>query len=717
MDNKELITALHAQLKEAARGIFNQIKLSPGRYTASDLEKILKFSEHYSTYRRADKNALQERVNEASAAFDAVDDDYYREAAARLSKESPKYLNTQVVTAGREYTAALHSYNNAKAALQIVENAEQAVADYLEAVTVEAGAFRATFPAALTFARLADWEKEYKIKTADRAAFVKEEEGETIATCRVSFPKEVKNITDFVSDDAQRPIMQGVLLDAANGCIVASDTHILTRIPVNVADIEGEPMRIIIDAKAVKAVAGKRCTVKIFKESNNVAIVTDEGETYTTEIIRGNYPDYQRVFPKVSRDGLTQLSKEGVKTLAKFARACTKGLRPHQCPAIKIEIPAFSDQGGTATFFDVNTGTKKEVKFSLVGTPRVDVVFGISANVLATACKVWNDCLWYCDPARPLLFDNKGEFGEIDTIAMPTRIPSELADGLQPGKVQGESVECSGRHNYEIALAEARRAEEVRKEESKTISREEKEECAKRYCKTKSVDFVKLTDEDEIIGMSFTGDMIRYSGHFTRCGSDDFVLFDCKNSEYGYVEEEKEPAKELNEEVIAALCKAFEIFATLGSILEMIRKAEEIENIAAEAGIDTEAIPEAVNDIEPIEETPPETPKEATRTQTPSEPTSYIVAVRWKGEEARKRQNSVVKLCLADQLQESDKATFNESLTVDSDRGEGAFSRHCPSAIPTDGCNGISLNNESRANSPPAAFGNRKGKRWKEENK
>lgn len=476
MEQNEIITALHTQLKEAAQRVFAELKIRPGKYSATEADKALNLS------------GMMDEI-----------------AAARY--ESRQYPATE-------------QRNAAKIAGVMADLDTAGIPD--EIITITCEAFNASMPAALVFAKLAEWEKTFKIKTADKAIFIKEEEGEVIASCVVEFPKEAKHIANYVGADPWKPVLMGVCLDVVNSCIVATDTHVLTEIPVIVSSIEGELNKLIIDPKVIKAVAGQRCEIRLIKDAEkNISIRTEKGDVYTCENIKGNYPNYRRVYPKVNRDGLVEIAD--IKSLATFAKGVVKQAKSagKSEPCILIEIPAYSAEG-TATYFDDYTQTARSIKFALKGSPRIDVVFGMSAPVLAIVAKNWDGCLWFCDPSRPIVFDNTNT---TCTIAMPMQ--SDCKTELVAGSCAG-IVDAIDRRNYnaaEMKETEQRQAEEKRiSEEALTITRAEKEECALHYCKTKGVMADIVTDADEIIAVTPNGCRVRYSGRFRR--SVDIVLFE-----------------------------------------------------------------------------------------------------------------------------------------------------------------------------------------------
>ncbi len=466
MKQNEIIAALHAQLKEAAQTIFNRLELNPGRYSAAEIEKALNLSESFGAFNQLNFADLQKRLTEAREAFDAVNDNYHLECVELAKNSTPRSLNSQIKTAALEYNCALARVKTCENNLAKAYEIERKSTGLTDIVTISFDTFRASMPSALVFAKLIEWEKEFKIKTADKAVFVKEEESEVIGSCVVEFPKEAKFITDYCSADFYRPLLAGVLLDAENSCIVATDTHVLTEMPVAISETEGEPLKLVIDPKIIKAVAGKRCAVKFLKDAEkNISIRTEEEDVYTCENIRGRYPDYRRVYPKVNRDGLAELTKEGIKALANFAKATVKQTNEKKGDkvCIKITIPAYSAEG-TAIYFDDVYQAEKCVKFAVKGSPKIDIVFGIDALNLSIVTKNWNGCLWFTDPSRPIVFDNKN-------TACTITMPMQLLDctSSNSGSCAGV-VDALKRHNYDITEPDAKKEEP--EEEPETVDSE-----------------------------------------------------------------------------------------------------------------------------------------------------------------------------------------------------------------------------------------------------
>lgn len=343
--------------------------------------------------------------------------------------------------------------------------------DHREEITVSAGTFSATILMADIFRILTDWETMASIKKADRAAFVREDEKTVLASCTIVFPKETKHIAEYAATDEIRPMMCGVLIDCTNNCMVASDTHILTEIPLQVSGIQGEPIRQIIEPKVIKELAGKECKMELLDtDKGNIKITTAEGKIYVTNAIKGRYPDYRRVMPKVNRDGYFRLSKEGIKTLKGFTKTVIKqsgdsrGNRREDI-YLKIEVPAYSETG-TATYFDTYWEKTYKCNFKLETAPKADICFGAHPYHLGIGMKNWDGGVWFTDPGRAFILDN---INTTCTILMPCFINGIKSDRLpgvvdairRHGEPEEKQEETPTTPNYTPMLSEVARLVET----------------------------------------------------------------------------------------------------------------------------------------------------------------------------------------------------------------------------------------------------------------
>ncbi|MCM1295411.1 MAG: hypothetical protein NC311_07690 [Muribaculaceae bacterium] len=330
MTQQEINTSIHAQLKAAALGLFEQFKdkVYPGNYTAKEI---------YDEFNKLD------------------------------------------------------------------------LGDHMEGITLTAATFRLTILLNDVFRVLQMWETSF-IKKADHITFIREDEKQTTASCTIDFPNETRYIVDYAATDTIRPQMCGVLIDFRNSRMVASDTRILNVTPVAVSNVEGDIKNIIVDTKTMKELAGQKCKLELLdSDAGNIRITTQEGRKFVTTAIEGTFPAYERVIPNINRDGLVEFSKDGIKTLTKFVKMSIKQAKDKRdgsgIARIIIEIPAYSSTG-TASFFNHDTNTTQECKFNLVGSPRINVCFGVHAWHLGAVLKNWDGCLWFNSSFSTIVFDN-----------------------------------------------------------------------------------------------------------------------------------------------------------------------------------------------------------------------------------------------------------------------------------------------------------------------
>ncbi len=111
-----------------------------------------------------------------------------------------------------------------------------------------------------------------------------------------------------VSTDEYRQIMQGVLMDVKpeNITFVATDTRKLVRY-IDSRTAPGVTGSCVIPAKpanVLKNVFAKEETLNITMNSRN-ALIESENFTFQCTFLNGNYPDYNRVFPRNNTNVLT----------------------------------------------------------------------------------------------------------------------------------------------------------------------------------------------------------------------------------------------------------------------------------------------------------------------------------------------------------------------------------------------------------------------------
>lgn len=106
----------------------------------------------------------------------------------------------------------------------------------------------------------------------------------------VNMKLNAKRVAFAASKDESRPIFNGVLMDFANGKIVATDTHRMAVLDIEKAELPS----IIVPAEIFKQVEGDlEVTV-----SDNHVLFKKGKTTYITRLINGQFPDYKKVIPQ-----------------------------------------------------------------------------------------------------------------------------------------------------------------------------------------------------------------------------------------------------------------------------------------------------------------------------------------------------------------------------------------------------------------------------------
>lgn len=352
--NRQII----AQLAEIGRQYFESLELDPGTYTAAELA---------ANYRTGDK--LKRPIYE------------FPDRDAKPVDEAAEL-------------AALYAW---------------------EPLTVAAGSFVCEIPRALVFHYLWKFEQLDRVAQKEKTRYTREKEGG--AAFFVTIPKAAAQLTKFVGVDEYRPNVMQIYLDVERCALVATDTHILAEFP---ADVEGTECldesvpAIYINPKHIKNLVG-RVRVQLVEESDEAeqcrdgvrkhftAMFTNEvGDVYKNELTAGRFPDYRRVYPKVTPAGYLQFTPDGVKMAVNFFKAVKK-LAADQVTELSAE------EGATSARLVYNCpewGNARAVVLPLAYPAPLSFCVGLGADQCADALGTWNGGAWFNDPSRPLIFDS-----------------------------------------------------------------------------------------------------------------------------------------------------------------------------------------------------------------------------------------------------------------------------------------------------------------------
>lgn len=199
-----------------------------------------------------------------------------------------------------------------------------------EKITVSVGTYTCSFPLKNIFYFVSVFEK---LASVGRNAkqFVFEESGELLGKATFEVSKGMSELCKFIADDELRPVMNYIILDAANNCLVASDGHKLLSFPTKVLEHSGDLSNFYISPKKFALMCKKMKKGEIYnvtatkesvngKECNKLEF---EGITSNLGYI-GRYPNWKSVFPKVSNELALHFDKNAWNEIKKFCKVAKK---------------------------------------------------------------------------------------------------------------------------------------------------------------------------------------------------------------------------------------------------------------------------------------------------------------------------------------------------------------------------------------------------------
>lgn len=199
-----------------------------------------------------------------------------------------------------------------------------------EKITVGVGTYTCSFPLKNIFYFVSVFEK---LASVGRNAkqFVFEESGELFSKVTFEVSKGMSELCKFVADDELRPVMNYIILDAANSCLVASDGKKLLSFPTKVLEHSGDLSNFYICPKKFALMCKKMKKGEIYnatatKESvngNECNKLKFDGIVSNIGYI-GRYPNWKSVFPKVSNELALHFDKNAWNEIKKFCKVAKK---------------------------------------------------------------------------------------------------------------------------------------------------------------------------------------------------------------------------------------------------------------------------------------------------------------------------------------------------------------------------------------------------------
>lgn len=199
-----------------------------------------------------------------------------------------------------------------------------------EKTTVSVGTYTCSFPLKNIFYFVSVFEK---LASVGRNAkqFVFEESGELLGKATFVVSKGMSELCKFVADDELRPVMNYIILDAANNCLVASDGKKLLSFPAKVLEHSGDlsnfyisPKKFVLMCKKIKKGEIYNVTATKEKVSENECNKLEFDGIVSNIGYIGRYPNWKSVFPKVSNELALHFDKNAWNEIKKFCKVAKK---------------------------------------------------------------------------------------------------------------------------------------------------------------------------------------------------------------------------------------------------------------------------------------------------------------------------------------------------------------------------------------------------------
>lgn len=199
-----------------------------------------------------------------------------------------------------------------------------------EKITVSVGTYTCSFPLKNIFYFVSVFEKLASVGRNARQ-FVFEESGELLGKVTFEVSKGMSELCKFIADDELRPVMNYIILDAANSCLVASDGKKLLSFPTKVLEHSGDLSNFYICPKKFALMCKKMKKGEIYSVTATKEKVSEkecnklEFEGITSNIgYIGRYPNWRSVFPKVSNELALNFDKNAWNEIKKFCKVAKK---------------------------------------------------------------------------------------------------------------------------------------------------------------------------------------------------------------------------------------------------------------------------------------------------------------------------------------------------------------------------------------------------------
>lgn len=342
-----------------------------------------------------------------------------------------------------------------------------------EKTTVSVGTYTCSFPLKNIFYFVSVFEK---LASVGRNAkqFVFEESGELLGKATFEVSKGMSELCKFVADDELRPVMNYIILDAANNCLVASDGHKLLSFPAKVLEHSGDLSNFYISPKKFALMCKKMKKGEIYnvtatkesvdgKECNKLEF---EGITSNIGYI-GRYPNWKSVFPKVSNELALHFDKNAWNEIKKFCKVAKKDgantISLHGLSGESKITLSYDDCKRDLAIENKLQHTIDDVSFmikSIVAFNSVDTLYlGMSSSHAAVATNSLGN-IYLLMPAvyedRGYSIDTRYVPFDIDVLEERANKPTEDAIPAKVDNITTEEKECATEKKTEQTNAPAK---------------------------------------------------------------------------------------------------------------------------------------------------------------------------------------------------------------------------------------------------------------------
>lgn len=342
-----------------------------------------------------------------------------------------------------------------------------------EKITVSVGTYTCSFPLKNIFYFVSVFEK---LASVGRNAkqFVFEESGELLGKATFEVSKGMSELCKFITDDELRPVMNYIILDAANNCLVASDGHKLLSFPTKVLEHSGDlsnfyisPKKFVLMCKKMKK--GEIYNVTATKESVNGKECNKlEFEGITSNIgYIGRCPNWKSVFPKVSNELALHFDKNAWNEIKKFCKVAKKDgantISLHGLSGESKITLSYDDCKRDLAIENKLQHTIDDVSFmikSIVAFNSVDTLYlGMSSSHAAVATNSLGN-IYLLMPAvyedRGYSIDTRYVPFDIDVLEERANKPTEDAIPAKVDNITTEEKECATEKKTEQTNAPAK---------------------------------------------------------------------------------------------------------------------------------------------------------------------------------------------------------------------------------------------------------------------